>query len=75
MSAGPTRTVEVILDAESAATLMARGSEFHAEGVKDRFREHLRPVIVAKLHSYPGVKLLRLAAQVVGKVIRLVQLG
>ncbi len=73
MSPAPTRTVEVI--PPSAAALMARGSEFRLEGVKGRFHEQLRPVIVTKLRSSPGVKLFRLAAQVVGEVIRLVQLG
>jgi len=73
MNEGPSRTVEVTLDTKSAALLMARGQTFRLEGVKERFREHLRPpLIVELLAAHPGAKLLKSAARVVAGVIRLV---
>lgn len=73
MSGRPSRTVEVILDAESAALLMARGSDFRLDAVKERFLEQLGPPITAELAARPGEKLLRLAARAVAGVIRLLR--
>ncbi|OYW75529.1 MAG: hypothetical protein B7Z37_12920 [Verrucomicrobia bacterium 12-59-8] len=73
MSDVPSRTVEVTLDAESEALLMARGPDFRLNGVKERFREHFRPQIAAELATSPGVKWLKFAASVVAGALRLIR--
>ena len=73
----PSRTIEVILDADSVRMLTAMeadGGAFQPDGVKRRFLEVLKPQLVVELRENPGVKFLRYSASVVAGVLRLVGL-